>query len=77
MMMTQPSMPAGLTDPRARHLSTATDASQPRHIMVANPHWVHNDGGWAAQPRHGYPQQLTQSIAALASEANICYIITY
>ena len=46
MMMTQPSMPAGLTDLCARHLSTAAGASQRRHIMVTDPNWVHSDGGW-------------------------------
>ena len=68
MMMTQPSMPAGLTDLCARHLSTAAGASQRRHIMVTDPNWVHSDGGWRPTAT-GLSQQLTHSIAALASAA--------
>jgi hypothetical protein len=49
----------------ARHLITATGASQPRHIMVTDPNWVHSDGGWR-------PTATGLSAAAHAEHRRAC-----
>ena len=68
-MVTQPSMPAGLADLCARHLSTASGASQPHHIMVTDPHWVQQRWRLAPNRDMAIPNSSRRATESIAGSA--------